>query len=147
MYLFANFCLCYDLYMSKKILIVEDDLSLYNLFKTDLELKGYSVSNVSDGSLAYDAVKTQAPDIVLLDVMLPGKNGLEILEELKTQEETKDVKVVMLTNFGDDDNVSRALDLGAEDYIMKYNIVPSDLSEKVASYLGDSEESAVKFME
>lgn len=133
--------------MSKKILIVEDDLSLYNLFKTDLEIKGYAVSNVSDGSLAYDAVKTQTPDIVLLDVMLPGKNGLEILEELKTQDETKDIKVVMLTNFGDEDNVSRALDLGAEDYLMKYNIVPSDLSEKVASYLGDSEESAVKFME
>ena len=129
------------------ILIVEDDIPLYNLYKTELEMKGYEVSNVADGSLAYEAVKTQEPDLVLLDLMLPNKNGLQILEELKLQDETKAVKVIILTNFGNEDNVSKALELGAGDYIMKYNIVPSELSEKVASFLGDAEDSAVKFIE
>ncbi len=132
--------------MASKILIVEDDIPLYNLYKTELELKGYSVSNVSDGNLAYDAIKSQKPALVLLDLMLPNKNGLQILEELKSQEETKAIKVTILTNFGNEDNVSKALELGAEDYIMKYNIVPSELSDKVASYLGDAENSAVKLV-
>ncbi len=132
--------------MSKKILIIEDDTSLYNLYETELTLKGYAVSNVSDGNLGYDAVATQKPDLVLLDLMLPGKNGLQILEEVKTQDETKKTRVVMLTNFGNEDNVSRALELGAEDYIMKYNIVPAELSEKVASLLGDTQNSAVKLV-
>lgn len=133
--------------MARKILIVEDDIPLYNLYKTELEMKGYEVSNVADGNLAYDAVKTQKPDLVLLDLMLPNKNGLQILEELKGQDETKTFKVIILTNFGNEDNVSKALELGAGDYIMKYNIVPSELSEKVASFLGDAEDSAVKFIE
>ncbi len=133
--------------MARKILIVEDDIPLYNLYKTELEMKGYEVSNVADGNLAYEAVKTQEPDLVLLDLMLPNKNGLQILEELKAQDETKSVKVIILTNFGNEDNVSKALELGAGDYIMKYNIVPSELSEKVASFLGDAEDSAVKFIE
>jgi two-component system, OmpR family, phosphate regulon response regulator PhoB len=131
--------------MAKKIIIVEDDTPLYNLYRIDLELKGYSVSNVSDGNLAFEAIKTQQPDLVLLDLMLPGKNGLQILEELKTNDETKATRVIMLTNFGNEENVSKALELGAEDYIMKYNIVPSELSEKVTSLLGDSQNSSVKF--
>lgn len=133
--------------MGKKILIVEDDTALYNLYKTELTLKDYEVSNVAEGNLAFEAIKSQNPDLVLLDLMLPGKNGLQILEEVKTNEETQNTRIVMLTNFGNEDNVSKALELGAEDYIMKYNIVPSELSEKVASILGDAGESSVKFVE
>ncbi len=139
--------LCYILGMSKKIVIIEDDTSLYNLYKTQLNLKGYDVINVADGNLAFDAIKSQMPDLILLDLMLPGKSGLQILEELKDNDETKDLRVIMLTNFGNEDNVSKALELGAEDYIMKYNIVPSELSDKVSSVLGDAQDSAVKFVD
>lgn len=137
----------YDFYMAKKIVIVEDDTSLYNLYKIELETKGYEIVNVADGSLALNTIKEQKPDLVLLDLMLPGKNGLQILEELKADADGKASRVIMLTNFGNEDNVSRALELGAEDYIMKYNIVPSELSEKVASLLGDTSDSAVKFVQ
>lgn len=148
--LFAIECKIYFEYhqcMSKKLLIVEDDASLFNLYKTELELKGYDVVHVADGTNAAQTIAETNPDLVLLDLMLPGKNGLQILEEVKANPATKALKVIMLTNFGNDDNVSRALELGAEDYIMKYNIVPSELSDKVASLLGDAENSAVKFVQ
>lgn len=132
--------------MGKRVLIVEDDTALYTMYAMELSIKGYDVSNVADGALGLEAVKTRRPDLVLMDLMLPNKNGLQILEEIKNDPEVKTTKVVMLTNFGNDENISRALELGAEDYIMKYNIVPSELSEKVSSILGDSSGSAVKFV-
>ena len=126
-----------------KILIVEDDWALYNLYKTELMLANYQVSNVADGNLATDAVKVQKPDLVLLDLMLPGKNGLEIMQEIRADDAAKDTKIVMLTNFGDEENVSTALEYGALDYIMKYKIVPEELSNKVAAILGDQSKSTV----
>jgi DNA-binding response OmpR family regulator len=133
--------------MAKKIVIVEDDTALYNLYRTELEIKGYSIVNVADGLQAIDTIKGEMPYLVLLDLMLPGKNGLQILEEIKGDSAIREMRVIMLTNFGNEDNVSRALELGAEDYIMKYNIVPSELSQKVAALLGDTEDSAVKFVQ
>lgn len=131
----------------KKIMIIEDDVALYNVYSMELKLKGYEVINVPDGMLAVEAVRTQRPDFVLLDLMLPGRNGLEILEELKSDEELSPTKVVMLTNYGDDENVNKALSLGAEDYMLKYNIVPSELSDRIAHYLGDSSSSNVNIVE
>lgn len=128
----------------KKILIVEDDTALYTLYATELELKNYEVSNVSDGTLAIQAMKEQKPDLVLLDLVLPGRNGLDILKEMREDGDLADVKVIILTNFGNEDNVSTALELGASEYIMKYKIVPSELSAKIASILGDSTDSVIK---
>ena len=93
----------------RKILIIEDDQALYQLYKTELELAGYKVSNVADGNLAFEAVKDQKPDLVLLDLMLPGRNGIEILQEIRADSNIKNTKVVMLTNFGNEENVSSAL--------------------------------------
>ncbi|MBP7927946.1 response regulator [Patescibacteria group bacterium] len=124
--------------MSKKILIVEDDEAFYNICATELKLKGYDVVHVSDGNLAVTRVKEEKPNLVLLDIILPGVNGLDILRELKEQDETKEVKVIMLTNFGTDDNISKAVELGADDYLMKYNIVSSELAGKLAQYLGEA---------
>lgn len=130
--------------MPKKILIVEDDTALYNLYATELKLKEYDVVHVSDGSLAFNKIKEEKPDLVLLDIVLPGTNGLEILQQLRDDDETANAKVIMLTNFGNEENVSTALEYGALDYIMKYKIVPSELPQKIASVLGDSTDSVIK---
>src|SRR3989344_1389648 len=127
-----------------KILIVEDDEALATLYRTELELKSYEVSVVSNGSLVLSEVKKVIPDLVLLDIMLPGKNGLEILQEIRADDKLKDVKVIMLTNFGSEDNVSTALELGAVDYIMKYKIVPSELTDRIAVVLGHGNSPVVK---
>jgi len=121
----------------KKVLFVEDDEAFYNLCAMELKMKGYEVSHVADGSQAIEKIRTEKPDLVLLDIVMPGMNGLDVLKEMKDQDDIKDIKVAMLTNFGMDDNVNRAMELGADDYLMKYNIVLSELPTKVASILGD----------
>lgn len=126
-----------------KILIVEDDVALANLYKTELEMAGYTVVHVAEGMQAVDAIKQNSPDIVLLDIMLPGKNGLEILQNIRDDESVSEIKVLMLTNFGNEENVSTALELGALDYIMKYKITPVEMKDKLASLLGQATESAV----
>lgn len=132
--------------MPRTILIVEDDVALANLYKTELETGGHTVIHVSEGVQAIDSIKQNNPDLVLLDIMLPGKNGLEILQDMRADDALKETKVIMLTNFGNEENVSTALELGALDYVMKYKITPSEMSAKIASLLGDSTDSVVKVM-
>lgn len=133
--------------MPKKILFVEDDEGFYNIFSVPLKMKGYDVLHISDGSLAVERIITEKPDLVLLDIVLPGTSGLDILKELRERDETKEVVVIMLTNFGNDDNVSKAMEYGSNDYLMKYNIVPSELPDKIAALLGEKAEFGVKMME
>lgn len=128
----------------KKILIIEDDQSLYNVYSSELKLRGYDVYHCADGMQALADIEEIKPDLILLDIILPGRNGLEILEELMSKEENMETKVIMVTNYGNDENVRKALELGASDYVLKYNIVPSELSKKVAQELGEDTESAVK---
>jgi DNA-binding response OmpR family regulator len=131
----------------KKILIVEDDESFFKLCETSLKLKNYNVVHVADGAIASQKVADEMPDLILLDIVLPGMSGLDVLQSIKSQDATSGIKVIMLTNFGTDSNVNKAMELGAEDYIMKYNVTPSELAEKVANLLGDTATSAVKFVE
>lgn len=124
--------------MPKKILFIEDDQGFFNIFSVPLKMKGYDVVHVADGNEGVDKVVSEKPDLVLLDIVLPGTSGLDILKELKEREETKSVKIVMLTNFGNDDNINKAMEYGADDYFMKYNVVPSELPDKIAVLLGDT---------
>lgn len=133
--------------MPKKILFVEDDENFYNVFSVPLKMKGYDVVHVADGSVAVEKALLEKPDLVLLDIILPGTSGLDILKELKENIDTKNAKVVMLTNFGNDENVSKAMEFGADDYLMKYNIVPSELPDKIGVYLGDASASGVRMVE
>ena len=128
----------------KTILLVEDDEFLAELYATKLNLEGFEVLLAADGEKGFKMARDKRPDLILLDIILPGMSGLDILKELKESEETKNIKVVMLTNFGTDENVSRATELGSDDYLMKYNVVPSELPDKIASLLGVTPESGIK---
>lgn len=127
-----------------KVLFVEDDQAFYNLCSMELKMKGYDVVHVADGSIAVEKIRSETPDLVLLDIVLPGMNGLDILKEMKEDEDLKSIKVAMLTNFGMDENVNKAMDLGADDYFMKYNIVLSELPDKIGALLGSKKDSNVK---
>lgn len=130
--------------MPKKILFVEDDEGFFNIFSVPLKMKGYDVIHVSDGARAVDTITQEKPDLILMDIILPGTSGLDILKEIKENEETKSIKVVMLTNFGNDDNINKAMEYGAEDYYMKYNVVPSELPDKISVLLGEISDSGIK---
>jgi len=118
-----------------KIFLVEDDQSLANMYKTELELSGYEVTVHNKGSGVIEKVKSVSPDIVLLDIMLPDKSGVEVLEDLKSDISVKNIPVMMLTNFGNDEFIKQALENGAEDYVLKHKITPSELASKVLNIL------------
>mgnify|MGYP000937481773 FL=1 len=132
--------------MPKKIFFVEDDEGFYNIFSVPLKMKGYDIVRVSEGTSAVERIITEKPDLILLDIVLPGMSGLDILKELREREETQSVVVIMLTNFGSDENISRAMEYGANDYLMKYNIVPSELPDKIGLFLGEDQDFNVKVM-
>ncbi len=125
-----------------KILIVEDDASLYAIYSAELKLRGYEVHHCADGMQAMSMIRDIRPDLILLDIILPGRNGLEILDELMHTDEFVEQKVIVVTNYGNSENVKRALELGALDYVLKYNIVPSELSAKVADVLGEADSAS-----
>lgn len=118
-----------------KILIAEDDPSLATMYETELSARGHKVLFATDGEQALKIAEGQSPDMVLLDIMMPVMTGLEVLEKLK-RGKSKAVRVLVLTNFGQRENVQKALDLGAEDFVLKYRTTPYEVGEKVAKVLG-----------
>lgn len=123
--------------MAKKILFIEDDEAFFTTFSIPLVAKGYNIIHVADGMDGFNKVLLEKPDLVLLDIMLPGVSGLDILKEVKNNEDTKSIPILMMTNYSTDANVTRAMELGAEDYFMKYNVVPDELPLKIAQILGE----------
>lgn len=122
--------------MSKKILIVEDDEAIAKLYQTELQLKGFSVQTAPDGQSGYDLTINENFDLILLDIMMPVLNGIDTLKKLRENDKTKSVPVLMLTNFGQESLVKEAFNVGATDYVLKYQITPSELTERVYTLLG-----------
>ena len=106
--------------MSKKrILVVEDDRDINELIRYNLEREGFEVLSLYDGGQVVDMVLTRKPDLVLLDLMLPERDGLDICRELKGDVETKGIPVIMITAKGTESDVVVGLSLGADEYIPK----------------------------
>ncbi|MEK7649940.1 MAG: response regulator [Patescibacteria group bacterium] len=119
----------------KKILIIEDDKFLLKLYSDKLSREGFLVSMAISGEEGLGKVKQEKPDLVLLDVILPQKNGFDILGALKLDPETKDVPVVMLTNLGQESDIKTGLDLGAADYLVKTDFSITKLPEVVRKHI------------
>jgi len=115
----------------KKILLVEDEQTIGNLVQLALEEKGYEVTFVKDGESGYSAVHETNFDLVLLDIMLPGMNGFEVLEKLNEEKVIPALPVIIISNSGESVEIKRALDLGIRDYLVKVNFEPNEVVEKV----------------
>lgn len=125
-----------------KVLVVEDEEILLTGLKEELESGGYEVEGAGDGVEGLEKVKSFKPHLILLDLLMPKMDGMEMLQKLKADSETRDVPVVILTNLSDYEKISEALSLGAMDYLVKANYKLEDLLDKVRTVLSRKSGSA-----
>ncbi len=105
--------------MQKKILIVEDEESLLKLESILLTTKGYLVQGATTGLAALEAVATEAPDLILLDIMLPELDGFEVCERIKKDPNTRHIPIILLTAKKTPEDITRGEEVGADEYITK----------------------------
>ncbi len=118
-----------------QILIVEDDVLIGRLYQKIFTVEGYQVEVAVDGQQGLDMVRTFKPTLILLDIMMPKLNGLQVLEKLKVDPETKNIPVVMLTNLSSQQDAEAALLKGAVKYIIKSEQTPKQVFEVIKQLL------------
>ncbi len=119
----------------KKILIAEDEVSLLEMFSSIIENSGnYEITKAFDGEDTLKKIIENQPDIILLDIMMPKKDGIDVLIDLKSNPKTKNIPVIILSNISDKIQIEKALDLGASDYLVKSDIHLKDISNIINKY-------------
>ncbi len=124
---------------NKKILLVEDDSALAQVYQSRLELEGFEVKHVANGEDALSSAVAFRPDLVVLDAMMPKINGFDVLDILRNTPETTNVRVIMLTALSQVKDKERAEQLGADDYLVKSQVVISDVVARIKHHLGIEE--------
>ena len=118
------------------ILIVEDEQLLYNLLKQKLQSAGINAEWAMDGETALGKIAEHMPDLILLDLLLPGIDGFEILKRLKQNDRFKDIPVIVLSNLGETKDIDSVLKLGASEYIIKAESSPQEITDVALKYCG-----------
>lgn len=121
--------------MAQKILIVEDDKFLRELLTRKLTEAGYNVIEALDGEEGIKKIKEERPDLVLLDLILPGIDGFAVLTQMKEDPVLSSIPVIILSNLGQKQEIERGLKLGAVDYLIKAHFTPIEIVEKVKNVL------------
>ena len=122
--------------MANKIAIVEDDQTISQMYRFKFEAEGYKVETAENGKLGLELIKSMQPDIVLLDLMMPEMTGDQVLEEMRKSEWGKDVKVIILTNMGEQEIPVSVKGLGVSAVVLKANMTPRQVFELVKKHLG-----------
>ena len=117
------------------VLLVEDDPSVLEMYRLKLELDGYRVSTALDGEDGLKKAGDFSPDIIFLDIRLPKMDGLEVLRKLRAQDKTREIPVIILSNYDEEDLIARGLRLGAHEYLIKARTTPTSLSEGIEDWL------------
>ena len=118
-----------------KVLIVDDDSFLSGIYATKLEIEGFGVVTARDGEEGVKAALKELPDLILLDVLMPKLDGFEALRQLKQNETTKNIPVIMITNLGQKEDIEKGLQDGAVDYLIKAHFVPAEAVDKIKKVL------------
>ncbi len=119
----------------KKILVVEDDTYLANAYKLKLTKEGFEVKNAMDGAEAITILSSFMPDLILLDLIIPKKDGFSVLQELKTKEEWKNIPVIIASNLGQKEDIDKGMQLGARDFFVKTDLSLNNLIDKIKTAL------------
>ena len=120
----------------KKILIVEDEVTLQKALTEFLTAEGFEVLSALDGEKGLGLAKSEKPDLVILDIILPKKDGYEVLTEIKGSEETKNIPVILLTNLESPEDIDKAFEKGASTYLVKSNYKLEEVVKKIKETLG-----------
>ena len=114
-----------------KILVVDDDRILLDMYKERLLSYGYEVVTATDGDEVLDVAKKELPDCILLDIVLPNKNGFDVLRNLRVTSETREIPVVLLTALVQESNRQKGMDEGADDFVLKSETKVGDVITKI----------------
>ena len=124
----------------KKILLVEDDEVLASVYHARLEMEDFEVMEVYDGEQALTAALKYRPDLIILDAMMPKISGFDVLDILRNTPETMNLQIIMLTALSQESDRERAEKLGVDEYLVKSQVMISDVIEKVREHLGIGED-------
>jgi DNA-binding response OmpR family regulator len=124
-----------------RVLVVDDDQTLLDMYKERLVASGYDVITASDGRQALAKAIDYLPHCILLDVLMPQVNGFDVLENIRSTEETKNIPVIMLTALVQDSNRQKGLAEGADDYIIKSETMPGEVIAKIENVIKKRKES------
>jgi DNA-binding response OmpR family regulator len=120
---------------TKKILLVEDEKILAQMYKDKFEEAGFETDVMFSAEEAFEYLKKERPDLIILDILLPRKNGVGFLEMIKEIPSLREVPIIGLSNYDDPETKKRAFDLGIRDYLIKTEYTPQELLSKISRYL------------
>ncbi|HEX8994298.1 MAG TPA: response regulator, partial [Candidatus Paceibacterota bacterium] len=120
----------------KKVLIIEDDEHVSHAYSIKLGMEGFDTVIADDGDLGVAKAGSEHPDLIMLDIMLPKKNGFEVLEAIKKDPATKSIPVIVLSNLGQQSDIEKAQSLGAAEYLTKIDHSIKDIVDRVKGHLG-----------
>ena len=118
-----------------KVLIVEDDSLIAKVYSTRLKADGHQVVVAADGQVGLEMAKSQKPNLIVLDIMMPKVSGLDVLRELKKDVSTVEIPVIVYSNLAREEQISQAKKLGAVEFIAKASFTPQQMVAKIESYL------------
>jgi DNA-binding response OmpR family regulator len=118
-----------------KILIIEDDAAFRRVYQDMCKVEGYNVSVADDGETGWQMVHSEKPDLILLDLVLPKMHGFEVLKNVRGDSETRDIPVLIMTALGEQEDIHKGLELGANDYLIKGFFTPREVLRKVHAIL------------
>lgn len=119
----------------KKILVIEDDEHVSKVYAMKFAKEGYDTVFVTNGEVAVEKITTEKPNLIILDLMIPRKDGFAILEEIKKIPDVSSIPVIVLSNLGQQTDKDRAIGLGANEYMVKVNFSMQEVVDRAKSYL------------
>lgn len=119
----------------QKILLIEDDPLLVKMYHAKFVNEGYTVFTADNGVSGLDLALKEVPDFIILDIMMPQMSGIDLLTNLRKDPKGKNVPVIVLTNLSESEEEQKAKDLGVKEYLLKANLTPGEIVEKVKKYL------------
>lgn len=122
-----------------KVLLIDDDEALTTIFSAALSKEGFQTVVTHTGQDGLEKAKTEVPNVILLDQVMPDMSGNDVLKQLKLEDKTKNIPVIILSNFSQEELVKEAINQGAFDYVFKYQVEPKDIIEKIKHATGGAQ--------